>query len=125
MAQRGTITIVMYVIEIIVIALLGVLLAGGFATIALTGGSASPANMTGFNSGLSMILMAFVLGVGAGALHFHRQEIQDHSRILENQARIGREIGALRTDMRALMYAQAERNEKLGDQLSERRQSKN
>lgn len=129
MARRTALTAAMLVIEIIVISLLAVLLAGGFAVMAITGPTSG--EMTGFNSGLTMILMAAVMGVGAGALHFHRQEIEDHSRalesnarLLESNARLGREVQAVRRDLRTLMTMQTGRNNAFADELEARRAHK-
>jgi hypothetical protein len=119
MAQRGTIALVTFVIEIILLALLSVMLAGGFAVIAVTGNT--DGHMAGYNAGLTMILMASVMATGAGALHWHRQHIADHSRIIQSVEGIRKEQEDMRRDIRTLMMIQTARANMSADQLAERR----
>lgn len=126
MAQRRAITFAMFVIEIILVAFGVVILAGGFATIALSGHDVN--GMAGFNSGLTMILLASVIAVGVGALHFHRQCMVDHSRIFElhsqllkSHARTEAEMQEIKKTLRILTIAQTARNNAEADELAERR----
>lgn len=117
MAQRhNSADDVSYTIEVIVLALLGVLLAAGFGVMALTGPSAG--TMTGYNAGLTMIVMASVMGVGAGAIQYHRMHDRKLVRVQETQEK-------MQEDIRTLMVLLTARNNATADQLSSRRAGKN
>lgn len=132
MPQRGTLS-AETVIAVIVFALAGAMLIAGLASVSIAG---STTTRTGYGAGLTMIVMSAVMCVGAGALLYHRKNLDANARVAEAiaqlaaaftryqreekeaTARIEREIREMRCEIRLLMAAQAQK-----DELAKRRNS--
>lgn len=126
MVQRTNITTVMYVIEIIIIAVAAMLLAGGIATTEVTGYKVGP--YAPFGGGLTAIAVAATALVGAGAMHFHRRHMENSEELKLDNAQLRGELRELRAeltetrrDVRACLVLLKDRREAEGDELAGRR----
>jgi hypothetical protein len=119
-------TAVLFVLEVIIFLLGGLLLLAG---IVLAGSTATMVGrVPGYGLGLTLISLAGTTIVGASALHFHRRRLEDRrteiGAIREEFKTIRAELDAIREELKQIkgqIQAIARLEEKRDDQLASRR----
>jgi hypothetical protein len=108
---------------IVVGAILTALLAGGIGMAGATSYKVGP--FVGYALGLTMITIASVMGVGAGALLSQRALLKDNANVHAEVRRLRGELAAVRSEvlieLHALLTIERHNSETLADQLAARR----
>jgi hypothetical protein len=114
---------VMLYTAIVVGAILTALLAGGIGMAGATSYKVGP--YVGYALGLTMITIASVMGVGAGALLSQRALLKDNANVHAEVRELRRELAAARSEvlseLQVLLTIERHNSETLADQLAARR----
>lgn len=120
--ENPALSIMLYT-AIVVSAMLTALLAGGIGMAGATSYRVGP--YVGYALGLTMITIASVMGVGAGALLSQRALLKDNADIRAEVRELRGELAATRTEvlseLQALLTIERYNSETLADQLAARR----
>jgi hypothetical protein len=114
---------IMLYTALVVGAILTALLAGGIGMAGATSYKVGP--YVGYALGLTMITIASVMGVGAGALLSQRAILKDHANIRAEIRELRRELATAHSEsqsqLQALLTIERHNSETLADQLAARR----
>jgi Ni/Fe-hydrogenase subunit HybB-like protein len=120
--ENPAVPIMLYT-AIVVGAMLTALLAGGIGMAGATSYKVGP--YVGYALGLTMITIASVMGVGAGALLSQRAILKDHANIHAEVRELRGEVAAAHSEvlseLQALLTIERYNSETLADQLTARR----
>lgn len=120
--ENPAVSIMLYT-AIVVSAMLTALLAGGIGMAGATSYKVGP--YVGYALGLTMITVASVMGVGAGALLSQRAILKDNANIHAEIRELRGELAATRSEvlieLQALLTIERHNSETLTDQLAARR----
>jgi hypothetical protein len=120
--ENPAIPIMLYT-ALVVSAILTALLAGGIGMAGATSYKVGP--YVGYALGLTMITIASVMGVGAGALLSQRALLKDNANIRAEVRKLRKELAAAHSEalseLQALLTIERYNSETLADQLAARR----